>query len=311
MERNEKKPELVIMAAGMGSRYGGLKQIDPMDEQGHIIIDFSLYDAWKAGFEKVTFLIKPELEEEFHACIGDRVSRYMKVQYAYQRQEAIPAGFSCPQGREKPWGTGHAVLCCRDLVQSNFVVINADDYYGRHSFSVMYRALCDLHDDATAHYAMLGYRLKNTVPAEGSVARGVCQVDAATGKLAQITERCAISRDGNGFRYTEDGCKSYVPISGESVVSMNFWGFTPSVFDELAAGFPDFLEKNLPLNPLKCEYYLPFAVNTAMSGGRADVRVLESEDTWYGVTYRADKPVVRAAFAGMKAAGLYPEKLLD
>ncbi len=310
----ERKPELLIMAAGMGSRYGGLKQIDKMDENSHIIIDYSLYDAYRAGFRTVTFLIKREMLEEFRECIGSRVEKYMKVNYVFQELDRLPDGFCIPEGREKPWGTAHAVLCCREAVKGNFAVINADDYYGRHAFEHIYQSLLTLKDGEKHTYCMLGYRLKNTVGESGSYARGVCRVDHATSELIDIVERTSVTRQGECFVYTEMGKNQEEirqTLDGETIVSMNFWGFTPSVFDDIGSRFAHFLKENLTRNPLKCEYYLPYAVNEAMHDGMATVKVEESEDRWYGVTYRSDKPEVMQAFAQMRARGEYPDRLLD
>ena len=305
---NKAKPELVIMAAGMGSRYGGLKQMDPMDDEGHIIIDFSLYDAYKAGFETVNFIIKPELEEDFREVVGNRVEKYMKVRYLHQRMDDLPEGFSLPEGRQKPWGTGHAILACRDAVKANFAVINADDYYGQSAFRCMYEALENLEDGACYQYTMLGYRLINTLAEVGSVCRGECAVDSC-GKLQSISERIGIERreDIIGYPNGDD----FVELAPNTVVSMNLWGFTPSIFAELERRFVPFLEKGIVENPMKCEYYLPSVVDQLLSEGKAEVCVMESRDRWYGVTYKEDKPVVKAAFAEMKQEGKYPAVLLD
>lgn len=305
-----KKPVLVIMAAGMGSRYGGLKQIDPVDDRGHIIMDFSLYDAVKAGFEKVVFVIKREKEKDFKEVIGDRIEQYMEVSYAYQKLEDIPKPFSVPEGRVKPWGTGHAVLCAEAAVTGPFVVINADDYYGRSAFAQIYNYLTAHGDNEKYQYAMVGYVLENTLTDFGHVARGVCETDA-DGYLTGITERTRIERHGSDTAYTEDDGASWHVIPRGSTVSMNMWGFTGSFMKELASGFPAFLEKGLRENPMKCEYFLPSVVDGLVENGKADVMVLKSYDRWYGVTYKEDKQAVVDAIGRMKAEGLYPEKLWE
>ncbi|MGM9618863.1 MAG: sugar phosphate nucleotidyltransferase [Oscillospiraceae bacterium] len=300
-----KKPVLVIMAAGMGSRFGGPKQITPVDPQGHIIIDFSLYDAWRAGFRDVAFIIKRETEAEFRQCIGDRMEKYFHVSYVYQDNDRLPEGFSVPEGRTKPWGTGHAVACCRGVVDGPFAVINADDFYGRTAFSAIYDFLSG--DPARGSYAMVGYRLRNTVTEHGSVARGVCEIE--DGLLRGITERTNIIKQGADAAFSEDGGKTYTSLPGETIVSMNMWGFSAGLLDELWDRFPAFLEKNLPVNPVKCEYFLPFVVNEQLSDGSATVRVLPCEESWYGVTYREDLESVCSAIARMKAQGIYEEEL--
>lgn len=305
-----KKPILVIMAAGMGSRYGGLKQIDPVDEQGHIIMDFSLFDAVKAGFEKVIFVIKKENEEDFKEVIGDRIAEYVQVEYAFQDIQAIPADFSVPENRVKPWGTGHAVLSCKELVDSPFVVINADDYYGKSAFSQIYDYLTTHEDGDKYNYAMVGYVLENTLTENGHVARGVCTTDES-GHLTGITERTHIEKRGNETAYTEDDGASWQVIPEGSIVSMNLWGFTESFMKELEAGFPAFLEQGLKENPLKCEYFLPSVVDRLVEEDKAEVTVLKSYDRWYGVTYKEDKEMVVNAIRKMKEDGFYPEKLWE
>jgi len=304
------RPELVIMAAGMGSRYGGMKQIDPMDDKGHIITDFSLYDAYMAGFRTVNFIIKEENEKDFRECIGDRLSKYMTVNYIYQKLDDIPEGYAIPEGRAKPWGTGHAIRSCRGKVNANFAVINADDYYGQRAFGIMYDFLANTADDDKMHYAMVGYTVENTLAENGSVSRGVCEVDPETSCLVSVTERTAIERKPDGtIAYAADG--ESVPLAPDTVVSMNLWGFTPSILTELDNGFDAFLEKGLNENPMKCEYFLPTVVDTLLKAGKADAKVMTSPDRWYGVTYREDKPIVKAAFEEMKRQGKYPETLLD
>ena len=303
-----KKPVLVIMAAGMGSRYGGLKQIDPVDEQGHIIMDFSIFDAKRAGFEKVVFIIKKENEADFKEAVGNRMAEQMEVAYVYQDLHNIPEGFEVPEGRVKPWGTAHAFLSAIDEIDGPFAVINADDYYGRDAFQVIYDYLATHEDDDKYRYTMVGYKLENTVTDNGHVARGVCDTNEA-GELVRITERTRIEKRNGGIAYSEDDGASWTELPGDTLVSMNMWGFTRSILDEIKAGFPAFLEKGLVSNPMKCEYFLPAVVSTLLEEGRATVAVLASADKWYGVTYKEDKPVVVQAIKKMKAEGRYPEKL--
>ena len=305
-----KKPVLVIMAAGMGSRYGGLKQIDPVDEYGHMIIDFSLYDAKQAGFEKVVFIIKKENEEIFKEVIGSRIAEYMEVAYVFQDLQNIPEGFTVPEGRVKPWGTGHAVLSCIDIVDGPFAVINADDYYGRKAFQVIYDYLASHEDDDKYRYTMVGYRLENTVTDNGHVARGTCTTNDA-GELIAIHERTRIEKHVDGIAYTEDEGATWTTVPGNTLVSMNMWGFTESILKELQKHFPALLEKGIKENPLKCEYFLPEVVSGLLADGKATVAVLSSSDKWYGVTYKEDKPVVVAAIRSMKDRGIYPEKLWE
>lgn len=300
-----KEPTLVIMAAGMGSRFGGPKQITPVDEQGHIIIDFSLFDAWRAGFRRVAFIIKREMEADFRRRIGDRMEKYFHVSYIYQELDRLPQGYSVPAERSKPWGTGHAVACCKGTVEGPFAVINADDFYGRTAFSAIYGFLAA--DPARGSYAMVGYRVRNTVTEHGSVARGVCEVQG--GLLSGITERTCIVKRGSDAAYSEDGGQTFTDLAGDTIVSMNMWGFANGLLDELWDRFPAFLDKNLPVNPAKCEYFLPFVVNEQLADGSASVRVLPCEESWYGVTYREDLDSVRAAIRRMKDEGIYEKEL--
>lgn len=302
-----KKPVLVIMAAGMGSRYGGLKQIDPIDEQGHIIMDFSIYDAMEAGFEKVVFIIKKANEAAFKESIGDRVSGKIQVEYVFQELEKLPEGYQVPEGREKPFGTGHAILCCKDVLDGPFAVINADDYYGKHAYKAIYDYLINHQDDEKYRYTMIGYALKNTLTENGHVARGICETDTE-GFLTKISERTRIEKRGEKAAYTEDEGATWTDIDPDSTVSMNMWGFSVSILKELEIGFQKFLQEELPGNPLKAEYYLPFAVDGLLQEGKASVQVLTSEDKWYGVTYKEDKEMVVNAIAGLKKQGLYPEE---
>ena len=304
-----KKPVLIVMAAGMGSRYGGLKQLDPVGPHGELIIDYSIYDARRAGFETVIFVVKREMEEAFRAAIGDRLSRAMEVRYAFQELTDLPAGYAVPEGRAKPWGTCHAVLAARRLVDGPFAVINADDYYGPEGFQKIYDYL-SAHPDRPGCYefAMVGYKVGNTVTAHGSVARGVCETDGE-GCLIRVTERTCIEQDGAHARFTEDGGATWTHLDGDTLVSMNLWGFTRSFLDEAQARFPAFLDRTLAENPLKGEYFLPGVVTQLLEEGRARVKVLPSDDRWHGVTYREDRPEVVAALADMTARGLYPEEL--
>ena len=304
-----KKPVLVVMAAGMGSRYGGLKQIDPVDKEGHIIMDFSIFDAVKAGFEKVVFIIKKENEQDFRAAIGDRLSEKIKVSYVFQELTNLPEGYVVPEGRVKPWGTGHAIMSCMGEIDGPFVVINADDFYGSHAFQVAYDYLTTHQDEEGIYrYMMVGYRLENTLTDNGHVARGVCEMDAQ-GYLADIHERTHLEKRGNGAAYTEDEGKTWIPISGDATVSMNMWGFSESILGELQSRFSAFLEENLKKNPLKCEYFLPFVVDELLKEGRATVAVEKSQDKWFGVTYKEDKPMVMAAIQNLKDQGVYPAHL--
>ena len=304
-----KKPVLVIMAAGMGSRYGGLKQLDPVGDHGQLIIDYSIYDARRAGFETVVFVIKPEIEEDFKRCIGGRVSKSMDVRYAYQLKEDLPEGYAVPSVRQKPWGTAHAALAARNVVDGPFAVINADDYYGPEAFQEIFSYLSAHEDGALYEYVMVGYLLKNTVTENGTVARGVCE-ETADNFLTKVTERTKIEK-GEPPRYTEDDGQTWTELSGDTIVSMNMWGFTRSFLDEAWARFPSFLDKALAENPAKAEYFLPTVVSQLIDEGKARVKVLRSEDKWYGVTYREDKPTVVNAIAEKTASGLYPGRLWE
>ena len=303
------KPVLVIMAAGMGSRYGGLKQIDPVDENGNIIIHYSLFDAYRAGFRTVVFVIKPELEETFQEVIGPKVPQKMEVKYVHQVIDDLPEGYSVPEGRTKPWGTAHAALAAREVVNGPFAIINSDDYYGVAAFKTIYDYLCANPDSEQYYeYAMVGYLLKNTVTENGSVARGVCTSNAQ-GYLDSVVERTKIVKGEVMPRYTEDDGATWTDISGDTIVSMNMWGFTRSFLDEAQARFPGFLDEAIKTNPMKGEYFLPGVVSQLLDEGKARARVLSSEDKWYGVTYKEDKPVVVEALARMRREGLYPMDL--
>ena len=304
-----KKPVLVVMAAGMGSRYGGLKQIDPVGSQGEAILDYSLFDAYEAGFETAVIIIKEAIRDDFMATVGKRLEKSpMEIRYAFQELDKLPAGYSVPAGRTKPWGTCHAVLCAKDAIDgAPFAVINADDYYGKSAYKVIYNALSQAADGDKFDYCMVGYLLGNTVTDNGSVARGICQTDEY-GRLTQIMERTRIEKYENGIRFTEDG-ENWTDVSADTVVSMNMWGFTPSFLQELENRFPNFLDTLAVKNPEKAEFFLPLAVEALLSEGKATVKVLQSPDKWYGVTYAADKPQVVAALKEKTDAGLYPNGL--
>ena len=305
------KPVLVVMAAGMGSRYGGLKQIDPVGANGQVIIDYSIYDARRAGFETVVFVIKHEIEADFKAAIGERMSKIMDVKYAYQQLDDLPQGYSVPEGRVKPWGTCHAVLAAREVVDGPFAVINADDYYGPEAYQEIYNYL-STHEDTpdTYEFAMVGYRLGNTVTEHGTVARGICTEDE-NHYLMKVVERTKIEKVGKDARFTEDDGKTWTDVSGDTIVSMNMWGFTGSFMKEAQARFTAFLDEAMVSNPMKGEYFLPSVVSQLLSEDRARVKVLRSADKWYGVTYQEDKPVVVKAIADKTAQGLYPEQLWE
>ncbi len=302
-----KKPALVIMAAGMGSRYGGLKQIDPVDEYGNIIMDFSVYDAKQAGFEKVVFVIKKENEADFKEAVGRRIERQMEVAYVFQDLYHVPSGFTVPAGRVKPWGTAHAILSCGEVVDGSFAVINADDFYGREAFKVIYDYLVSHEDDDKYRFAMVGYQVENTLTENGFVARGVCEINEE-GQLSAVTERIKIERRGKEIIYEEEGEGTAVIPEG-TLVSMNLWGFSQGIFKELSQSFPAFLNKTLRENPMKGEFYIPTVVGSLIANGRASVQVLQSHDRWFGVTYKEDKPFVVKALRELKCAGVYPEKL--
>ena len=301
-----KNPTLVILAAGMGSRFGGLKQIMAVDDFGHAIIDFSLYDAYRAGFRKVAFIIKHEIEEDFKAAVGRRMEKYFDVKYVYQQLDLLPEGYSVPEGRVKPWGTGHAVLCCRGIVDGPFAVINADDFYGRAAYEAMYDFLSK--ERPGTEHAMVAYQLRNTVTETGYVARGICQVE--NGLLTDVVERTHIEKHGEVISFTEDG-ESYTPLPADVPVSMNCWAFSNSMLDELYKRFPAWLDANLSVNPTKCEYFLPFVTNAMIKDGEGTVAVLPCHEQWYGMTYKEDFPTVVNAIKALRDEGVYPEKLLD
>ena len=284
---------LVVMAAGMGSRFGGLKQIEPIGKNGEVLLDFSVYDAVKAGFTKVVFVIKHAIEDDFKAMVGKRIAKRVKVEYVFQETDALPEGYTCPDDRTKPWGTAHAILCCKDVVKEPFAVVNADDFYGRSAFIKMAEFL----KSDTADYCMVGFRLQNTLTENGYVSRGVCETER--GELRSVTERTKIS----DCKYTEDDGKSWTALDPQTVVSMNLWGFRPDIFGYIEDGFKVFLNERI--NEPKSEYYLPSVVSSLIERGEKSVKVLVAEDKWYGVTYKEDKQNVVDAVEKMVADGLY------
>ena len=302
-----KKPVLVVMAAGMGSRYGGLKQIDPIGPNGEVIIDYSLFDARRAGFEKVICIIKHAIEEDFKAVMDRGAARFMDVEYAFQEISDIPEGFQIPEKREKPWGTGHAILAARDMIDAPFAVINADDYYGREVFKTMYDYLSKAEDGEFYDYCMAGYLIENTLTENGTVARGVCVTK--DGYLEHLDERTKICWKDGKIAFTEDDGQTWEEVAPGTPVSMNFFGFTPSIITELKAKFPAALEKILAENPLKGEFFIPIVTSELVAEGKAKVKVLPAHDRWYGVTYKEDRPAMVKAMQDKIAAGEYPEAL--
>ena len=284
---------LVVMAAGMGSRFGGLKQLEPITEDGQVLLDFSVYDAKMAGFTKVIFVIKHEIEEDFKRLVGNRISKTIKTEYVFQELDKLPSGFELPADRTKPWGTSHAILCCKDVINEPFAVVNADDFYGRSAFEKMAKALQEENDD----YYMVGFRLANTLTENGTVSRGVCEME--NGKLVKVVERTKIA----DCKYTEDDGETWVPLAADTVVSMNLWGFKTDLFEYLEKGFVDFLKEKI--NVPKSEYLLPYTVTDIMKEQGKEVKVLVAEDKWYGVTYKEDKPKVVEAISGMIDRGIY------
>lgn len=302
----KKHATLLIMAAGMGSRFGGLKQIEPLGPCGEIILDYSVYDAARAGFDKVVFLIKKEIEEDFRKITDGRYDSKIKVEYAFQELDNLPEGFIVPEGRVKPWGTAHAIYSCKNAINEPFAVINADDYYGVDSFKIIYDELTKEKDDIGAYgFSMVGFKIENTLTENGHVARGVCKIE--DGYMTDIVERTKIMyRDGK-IMFTEDE-EAWTEIPVGTPVSMNLWGFTPEIFTEIEARFSDFLKKNAG-NPLKCEFYIPFVVDELVKEGKAKVTALTSPEKWYGVTYKEDKQSVIDALKEKTAKGIYPAPL--
>ena len=305
-----KKPVLVVMAAGMGSRYGGLKQIDPVGSCGEAILDYSLFDAHEAGFETAVIIIKEAIKKDFMDTVGKRLENCpMEIRYAYQELDKIPEGFTIPAERTKPWGTSHAVLCAAEVIgDAPFAVLNADDYYGKSAFKVIYDYLSNNQDDEKYRYCMVGYQLGNTVTDNGSVARGICQTDN-NGYLVDVVERTKIEKYEGGIHFTEDDGATWTDVAAETPVSMNMWGYSPSFLKEIRERFPEFLRVDVPKNPAKAEFFLPRTVSELLEENKATVQVLRSADKWYGVTYAADKPVVVAALKEMTEQGLYPDGL--
>lgn len=289
----QKDATLVVMAAGMGSRFGGLKQLEPIGKNGEVILDFSVYDAIKAGFNKVVFVINHSIEKDFKEMVGNRISEKVKVEYVYQETDKLPGGFKCPETREKPWGTAHAILCCKDVVSEPFAVVNADDYYGRTAFKKIYNELTSDSND----YCMVGFRLKNTITENGYVSRGVCETE--DGILKSVTERTKIM----DCKYTEDDGETWRELDPDTVVSMNLWGFRTDLFGYIEKGFTEFLKKNI--DAPRAEYYLPAVVSSLIENGTKQINVLIAEDKWYGVTYKEDKPLVVASIGDLINKGYY------
>ena len=301
------KPILVVMAAGMGSRYGGLKQIDPVGSHNEAILDYSVYDAHEAGFETVVIIIKKAIEKDFMETVGARLQNApVEIRYAYQELDKLPEGYEVPEGREKPWGTSHAVLCAKEAIgNAPFVVINADDYYGKAAFKVIYDYLSTHQDGEKFNYCMVGYEVGKTVTENGSVARGVCETNESS-HLVKVTERTRIEKYDGGIHYTEDGGSTWVDLPEHTKVSMNFWGFTPSFLEEIQNRFPRFLDQAIKAGNPKAEFFLPTTVTELLEENKASVTVLHSPDQWYGVTYAADKGVVVDAMKRFADQGLYP-----
>ena len=294
---------LVILAAGMGSRYGGLKQIDPITDNGDFIIDFSVFDAIRSGFDKVVFVIKEENLDVFRDTIGKRFENKIKVEYAFQKIDDLPDGFSVPEGRVKPWGTAHALLAARDVVNEPFAVINADDFYGAGAYKMIAEHFSKTTEKG--EYCMVGYILSNTLTENGTVSRGICKMDA-NGTLLEVNERTKIERCGDGAVSVEDGVEYKIPL--DAIASMNCWGFTPDIFEGVAEGFKNFLTLDHK-DKMKCEYYLPFAVTELMTKGECNVKVYSCDDAWYGVTYAEDKDSVKTSIRKLVESGKYPNKL--
>lgn len=303
MDNNKVETTLVIMAAGIGSRFGGgIKQLEPVGPNGEIIMDYSIKDALEAGFNKIVFIIRKDLEEDFREVIGNRIEKICDVSYVFQEADDLPAGFTKPENRKKPWGTGQAVLACKGTVDGPFIVINADDYYGKEAFVKVHEYLADLTPDRQFEFCMAGFRLKNTLSENGGVTRGVCKVDS-DGMLADVIETHNIVKTPTGAAVqAEDG--SLVPIDPESYVSMNMWGLTPAFLEVLETGFVEFLS-NLSEDDIKSEYLLPTIIDGLIKSGKGTVKVLETNDKWFGVTYKEDKQTVVEAFKELIAAGVY------
>ncbi len=300
------KAALLVLAAGMGSRYGGLKQIDPVGPNGEIILDYSIFDAMKSGFGKVVFVIRKDIEKEFRECVGKRWENKVEVEYAFQQPDALPSPFKVPENRVKPWGTGHAVLCAKSFLKEPFAVINADDFYGRSGYAELYRALSEKPSSSVPVHFMVAFTLRKTLSEFGSVSRGICRTDAEN-MLTEIVERTSIVPDGNGASCKDDNGET-IFLTGEEPVSMNMWGFHPSFCDGLAPLFEKFLSARG--TELKSEFYLPAAVFDLILAGKIKIRALHSADSWFGVTYREDKPRVQASIGSLIAGGIYPSPLV-
>jgi hypothetical protein len=299
------KPTLVVLAAGMGSRYGGLKQIDPVGPHGEVLLDYSVYDALRAGFGRVCFIIRRDIEAAFREHVSSRYEDRVPIDYVYQELSALPAPFSTPRDRTKPWGTGHAVLACDRTVDTPFCVLNADDFYGRRAFAVMADFLTTPAETAVPSYAMVGFRLANTLSEHGTVSRGICDVDG-DGCLREVVETTKIAAAGGAARWADaDG--TWHELSGEEIVSMNIWGFTTAVFPQMREAFSEFLAANI--DTPKSEFYIPTVVDNLITAAAAQVTVLDTDTRWFGVTYPDDRPLVTASIAGLIAAGEYPEDL--
>lgn len=298
-----RKTTLVVLAAGMGSRYGGLKQMDPIGPHGEAILEFSAYDAIRAGFNKIVFIIKEEMEATFKEMISDRVAQSIEVELVFQELNCVlPQGYVVPEGRTKPWGTGHALLCCKDVIDGAFAILNADDFYGKTSFQVLHDYLAD---EKNTSYALIGYELANTLTDHGSVTRGICQV--ADGKLTGVKECAKIERHGDQVQYFEND--TWFDVDAHSLVSMNMWGFFPTYIKELESRFHDFLETKVSDNPMKAEFLIPVVTDDMIQEGIAEVNVLHCNERWYGVTYQEDKPGVKAGIKSFVDNGDYPDNL--
>ncbi len=297
------KPALLVLAAGMGSRYVGLNHIDPVGPNGEIILDYSIYDAIRAGFGKVVFVIRHDIEKDFRSLVSSRWEKKIQVEYAFQQLDALPAPFTVPEGRVKPWGTGHAILSAADKISEPFSAINADDFYGKSAYALMGRELA-ASTDPSGHF-MVGYPLKKTLSEFGTVARGICRTE--NGILQEVVERTKIASLGGGKARNDEGDGNVIDFTGDEIASMNFWGFQPSLFAELKSRFVTFLENKG--QELKSEFFIPFVVEELIAEKKATVRVLESEDSWFGVTYREDKPAVQENIRKLIASGVYPEHI--
>ena len=304
------KPVLVVLAAGMGSRYGGLKQIDPVGSHGEAILDYSLFDAYEAGFRTAVIIIKDMIKKDFMDTVGKRLEKCpMEIRYAYQELDKIPAGCEIPAERAKPWGTSHAVLCAKEEIgDAPFAVVNADDYYGKQAYKELYNFLSTVEDANSSDYCMVGYRLGNTVTDHGSVARGICATDAQS-YLTDIQERTKIEKYAGGIHFTEDDGATWTDVAADTPVSMNMWGLTPGFLAEVEKDFPRFFKEEVPANPAKAEMFLPMTIGKLLNAKKATVKVLRTADKWYGVTYAADKPQVVAALKDMADKGAYPDGL--